>query len=190
MLQTTAAIAAATIVAGATVPAISSYMTRAKESRTSSEVKAAATMIHVLMADLGKGNIPRSPDDSRPLALMATSGVIPMTEAADGAGWTVPLSDPGAGDLNAYLYTNAVGFREKASPMHGRGWCGPYLDSILDDDPWGNRYMVSIGLFGRRNTAVAIVVSAGADGILTVPYNMTRQQTTEKHGDDIFFPLE
>ena len=50
--------------------------------------------------------------------------------------------------------------------------------------------MVSIGLFGRRNTAVAIVVSAGADGILSVPYNMTRVQTTEQHGDDIFFPLE
>ncbi|MBT4820617.1 MAG: hypothetical protein HON70_33220, partial [Lentisphaerae bacterium] len=168
MLQTTASIAAATIVAGATVPAVSSYMTRAKESRASSEVKSTATMIHALMADLGKGNIPRASDDSRALALMATPGIVPPTEAGDGNFWTAPLTDPAVGDLNAYLYTNAVGFKEKASPLHGRGWCGPYLDSILESDPWGNRYMVSIGLFGRRNTAVAIVVSAGADGVLSV----------------------
>jgi len=190
MLQTTASVAAASILAGTTAPAVGRFMDQAKATRATGEVKTVATAVNMLINDLGKSTLPRSPDDTRPLALLVSDGDAPTAEGKDGASWNLPTSDEGVGLINDYLYTNSVAFPAKLSAVQGRGWCGPYLASPLESDPWGNRYVISVGLYGRRESAVAAVVCAGPDGVIEVPYGLSRADMTSDHGDDIYFPLE
>jgi len=190
LLQTTAAIGAASIIAGTAAVGISQMLKQAKINRTRNEIKTVATVLHLLINDLGKSSVPRSQSDSTYLTLLVSDGETPETEAADGNSWTLSDTNAGVGKLSDYLYTNSVGFTVKTSPMQDRGWNGPYLDSPLEADPWGNRYVVSIGLFGKHRTGVAVVASAGPDGVLTLPYALTRTDLTETHGDDIFYGLE
>lgn len=187
LLQATVAIGAASIIAGASTVAISQYLKNAKITRTRNEVKTVATVVQLLINDLGKTGLPRSQQDSTYLTLLAGDGDMPQ---ADTAAWSLGLNNSGVGKINDYLYSNSVGFTVKTSPMQDRGWNGPYLDSPLEADPWGNRYVMSIGLYGKHREGIAVIVSAGPDGILSLPYNLTRADLTETHGDDIYYSLE
>jgi prepilin-type N-terminal cleavage/methylation domain-containing protein len=88
--------------------------------------------------------------------------------------------------INAPLYT----LKAFSSQF---GWNGPYLSSELGADPWGNRYVVNVGLIdltagplGRNGApkSAVWVLSAGSNGIIETLYNQLAIAAT-LGGDDI-----
>ncbi len=189
MLQTTAAIGAASIVAGTSTVAISKLLDQAKINRTRDEVKSVATVLNLLINDLGKNCVPRSDSDGTPLTLMVSGGLTPPDDGGGGQ-WRLDAGSSEVGVIDDYLFTNKVGFTVKKSAMQERGWDGPYLDKTLEADPWGNRYAISIGLYGKHRPGVAMVVSAGPDGVLSIPYGLEHADLTKTYGDDIYHCVE
>jgi prepilin-type N-terminal cleavage/methylation domain-containing protein len=117
---------------------------------------------------------------------------------------TAPLEDPpslwttgAAGLLSDQVMTNAPGYtmRTVTSQM---GWNGPYLTSELRSDPWGNRYLVNIGLVetsagvmnqaGQMKAAVW-VLSAGPNRMIETPFTQPVTLAVSG-GDDIAFRIQ
>jgi prepilin-type N-terminal cleavage/methylation domain-containing protein len=107
--------------------------------------------------------------------------------------WTTGV----AGMLSDQLLVNAPGYAVRTATSQF-GWNGPYLSSELRSDPWGNRYLVNIGLIdtsagvqtlaGRPKAAVW-VLSAGPNG--TVETLFAQPVTTAiPGGDDIAFRIQ
>ncbi len=67
-----------------------------------------------------------------------------------------------------------------------RGWEGPYLHYVTDD-PWANKYLVSVGAFegGRLKGDYVWCISAGPNMCLETPTT-----ASEPQGDDIGYWME
>jgi len=88
-------------------------------------------------------------------------------------------SSGGIGGLSEQLVNNVPGYVLK-TPTSQFGWNGPYFSSEIGADPWGNRYLVNIGLIdaspgaatlsGQQKRAVW-VLSAGPNGTIDTPFN-------------------
>lgn len=127
------------------------------------------------------------------LQLLATAGTIPL--GAESSAWSTGQS----GLLVDQLVANAPGYamRSATSPL---GWNGPYyVPSDLDSDPWGNRYIVNIGLMdaspgvltgtGEPKSAVW-VLSAGPNGTIDTPFNQPLTAAVTTGGDDIGYRIQ
>jgi hypothetical protein len=78
------------------------------------------------------------------------------------------------------------------------GWNGPYVSTEFRPDPWGNRYIVNIGLvdassgvineLGQPKAAVW-VLSAGPNRIIETPY-LQPVTAAFAGGDDIVFRIQ
>ncbi len=89
--------------------------------------------------------------------------------------WTTGPTD----DMARQLLSNGPGYAMRTATSQF-GWNGPYLSSELRSDPWGNRYLINIGLLdtspgvmtlnGRPKAAVW-VLSAGPDGLIETLFN-------------------
>ncbi len=107
--------------------------------------------------------------------------------------WTTGVS----GMLSDQLLVNAPGYAVRTATSQF-GWNGPYLSSELRSDPWGNRYLVNIGLIdtsagvqtlaGRPKAAVW-VLSAGPNGTVETPFAQP-VTTAFTGGDDLAFRIQ
>jgi type II secretory pathway pseudopilin PulG len=107
--------------------------------------------------------------------------------------WTTGV----AGMLTDQLLVNAPGYAVRTATSQF-GWNGPYLSSELRSDPWGNRYLVNIGLIdtssgvmtmsGRPKAAVW-VLSAGPNGTVETPFSQP-VTTAFPGGDDIALRIQ
>jgi prepilin-type N-terminal cleavage/methylation domain-containing protein len=102
-----------------------------------------------------------------------------------------------AGALAEQLMANVPGYTVRTVSSQF-GWNGPYLSSELRSDPWGNRYLVNIGLIdtapgaltasGQPKAAVW-VLSAGPNGTIETPFSQPAT-TAVYGGDDIAFRIQ
>lgn len=105
------------------------------------------------------------------LQVLMTQGNAPLEDQL--SPWSTGLSDP----LADQLLINAPGYAMRTATSQF-GWNGPYLSSELQSDPWGNRYLVNIGMIdtspGVQTTtgpkAAVWVLSAGPNGIVETPF--------------------
>lgn len=102
-----------------------------------------------------------------------------------------PWSTSAVFPLADQLLVNAPGYAMRTVSSQF-GWNGPYLSSDLQSDPWGNRYVVNIGLIDLSPgvqtptgpKAAVWVLSAGPNGVLETPFNRPVTNAT-LFGDDI-----
>jgi prepilin-type N-terminal cleavage/methylation domain-containing protein len=118
--------------------------------------------------------------------LLVSRGNIPAEDQP--SPWTTGRSDL----LSNQLLINAPVYTLKA-PSSQFGWNGPYLSPDLGADPWGNRYVVNVGLIdvtagplGRNGApkSAVWVLSAGSNGIIETLYSQLAIAAT-LGGDDI-----
>jgi len=125
------------------------------------------------------------------LQLLISGGNPPLEDAP--SPWTTGI----AGFLSDQLLVNAPGYGLRSVTAQV-GWNGPYLSSELRSDPWGNRYVVNVGLLdmspgaqtmsGRPKSAVW-VLSAGPNGTIDTPF-LQPVTAAVAVGDDLFFRLQ
>ncbi|MBT3378694.1 MAG: hypothetical protein HN742_40035 [Lentisphaerae bacterium] len=183
MLQTAASLAALGILTATTAPVIERYMNHAKVLKSKGEIKVLASVLQLLVNDLGENGVRRSPDARDYLSLMVGAGDVPTVEHAEDHEWNEMET---VGQFNDYLVTNRPGFSPKAGGSLTFGWDGPYLQTPLGTDPWGNRYAASIGLLSERGNLVPVIVNAGPDGVLSIPFRLRYDQMEQDFGDDIY----
>jgi prepilin-type N-terminal cleavage/methylation domain-containing protein len=120
------------------------------------------------------------------LQLLMSRGNVPLEETP--SLWTTGA----AGPLADQLLTNTPGYALK-TPTSQFGWNGPYFSTELGADPWGNRYVVNIGLIDTSPGAVMAngqpklavwVLSAGPNGTIETPFTQPLLTAT-LGGDDI-----
>ena len=101
--------------------------------------------------------------------------------------WTMGTSVP----LDDQLLANAPGYAVRTPTAFG--WNGPYLSGPVTSDPWGNRYLVNIGLIdtspgpngaGGSMKKAVWVITAGPDGMIDTP-PIQALTIAELGGDDI-----
>ena len=118
--------------------------------------------------------------------LLVSRGNIPLEDTP--TLWSTGTS----GLLVDQLIHNAPGYVLK-SPTSQFGWNGPYFSSELGADPWGNRYVVNIGLIdtspgavsGNGQPKLAVwVLSAGPNGTIETPF-LQPILNAVAYGDDI-----
>jgi hypothetical protein len=99
----------------------------------------------------------------------------------------------GTTDLFAnHLVNNVPGYALKTTDAVP-GWNGPYLSSLPQADPWGNRYMVNVVFLkpgggmvseGGQTKRAVFVLSAGPDGMIQTPFEQDATNVV-LGGDDI-----
>ena len=187
VLQTTISISALAVIAGVTAPAVQRYMTHAKVLRANREVRTLASAMVLFLADLRfSRNVPPSPGRGR-LKLMVSRGRVPRASEDTDSPWLRPLDDPGVASFDDYLMTNGCGFPELNPGSAAVGWGGPYLNVPVPADPWGNRYACNIGVLAGG--FVPVILSAGPDGEVSLPYYLNLSDTN-RETDDVFFVLQ
>lgn len=125
------------------------------------------------------------------LQVLTSAGNMPLEDQP--TPWTTGPSAP----LADQVLVNAPGYAMRTATSQF-GWNGPYLSSELRSDPWGNRYVVNIGLIdtsagvqtrsGRPKGAVW-VLSAGPNGTIETPFAQP-VTTAISGGDDIAFRIQ
>lgn len=186
MLQTTASIGVLAILAATTGPMVERYINHAKTLKARSEVKAIASVFNLLINDLGHEGLPAGPDSDTWLELLVSDGDVPVLPESEMQNWALPSADGKAGLLNDFLIANTPGFAVRRGGSLAFGWDGPYLQTPLGADPWGNRYAANIGVLALGREYVPIIVSAGADGVLDTPYFLEWNDLGDRLGDDIY----
>jgi prepilin-type N-terminal cleavage/methylation domain-containing protein len=125
------------------------------------------------------------------LQLLVSSGNIPLEDQP--TQWTTGQT----GSLADQLLANSPGYSMRSATAQF-GWNGPYLSSELRSDPWGNRYVVNIGLIdtspgvltasGGVKSAV-FALSAGPNGMIETPFSQS-VTAAAAGGDDIVFRIQ
>jgi hypothetical protein len=79
----------------------------------------------------------------------------------------------------------ATGYPLKTA-LSGAGWNGPYIPTDVQEDPWGNRYVINVEHLsnsidameadGFQEKRAVWVLSAGPDGIFDTPYPTSTTQ--------------
>lgn len=125
------------------------------------------------------------------LQLLVTPGAVP--NEASPSPWTTGTS----GLLADQLTANGPGYAMR-TVTSTFGWNGPYVSSEFRPDPWGNRYIVNIGLvetslgvvneLGQPKAAVW-VLSAGPNRIIETPF-LQPVIAAAVGGDDIAFRIQ
>jgi len=189
-MQTVAMLGVVAVLAATAAPTIERYLNHAKILKAIGEVKVLTSALHLLRNDLGERCIPLSSEDREPLALLVSDGDVPGTGDTAGEEWATPDTDEFVGNVNAYLITNTPLFPPRGGGRLSFGWDGPYLQTPMGPDPWGNRYAVSAAMLTMGRGFVPVVLCAGPDGVVEVPFELQTSQTTSPLGDDIYQSLE
>lgn len=125
------------------------------------------------------------------LQVLVTSGSAPIESVSS------PWTQGTWGLLTDQLTANTPGYALR-TPISTHGWNGPYVSTEFRPDPWGNRYIVNIGLaetsigvvneLGQPKAAVW-VLSAGPNRTLDTPF-LQPVTAAAVGGDDIAFRIQ
>jgi hypothetical protein len=94
--------------------------------------------------------------------------------------------------MEDFLLTNACELPLKRAGI-GMGWNGPYFNSQLGSDPWGNQYLVNVSFLDTQAGAgdaegsarkAVLVISAGPNQIIETPFSQP-VSGAYIYGDDI-----
>ena len=192
LIELTVVLAVIVTLALVLTPSIANFINDARVARARNDCQTLANGVFQFYRDTGhfplwkialKGG-PGLP--SNKLQVLVSRGNMPFEDVP--SLWSTGPT----GGLVEQLVNNAPGYALK-TPTSQFGWNGPYFSTEIVADPWGNRYMVNIGLIdtsagattlsGQQKLAVW-VLSAGPNGTLETPFS---QPTTNAvaGGDDL-----
>ena len=161
LLEITIVLAVIAILGLILAPSILQFLSQSRLARAQNDVRTLGDAVVDFVRD--NGFHPQWSDGQRTvrIALLVSPGAV--GEAQPGAeGWLNTL--PGQIDLISNQLVNnnpsfsGIGYPLKTA-MSGAGWNGPYLADIIQEDPWGNRYVINVGHLSSSLTAFE------ADGI-------------------------
>jgi prepilin-type N-terminal cleavage/methylation domain-containing protein len=192
LIELTVVLAVIVTLALILTPSIANFINDSRIARSRSDCQTIASAIVQFYKD--NGFFPQwasavsggpGPASSR-VNVIITPGKIPSEDVPS------PWSNGSVSSLIGQLLTNAPGYTLR-TPTSQFGWNGPYLSSDVGADPWGNRYMVNVGLIeatqgvttlGGTAKSAVWVLSAGPNGLVETPYNQN-VLTAALGGDDI-----
>jgi type II secretory pathway pseudopilin PulG len=215
LIETTVILAVITILSGMLAPSILQFIEDSKVTRTRSDVQSIAAGILHFYRDTGRfpvtfdssqgaigtrfidvlvsdGKPPRLgwPTSSTWIshAGLVSSAAAKVMPVGDLRGWAVGQMDY----LENHLIKNRAGYLLQG-PHNNVGWNGPYLNTEIGSDPWGNQYMVNVAYLdsapgvadamGYSKNAV-FVLSAGPNQIIETPFTQPIVNA-DIFGDDI-----
>ena len=174
-------------------PSIANSINDARMARARNDCQTIASGIYQFFRDTGyfplwtvaQGGGAGAPANR--LQVLVSRGNIPLEDVP--TLWTTGA----AGGLTEQLVNNAPGYTMR-TPISQFGWNGPYFSSEISADPWGNRYVVNVGLIdlspgaataGGQAKMAVWVLSAGSNGIIETPFASSVLKATQPGGDDI-----
>jgi hypothetical protein len=162
--EITATLLVLSLLTSVATPAINDYVEQAKLVRARSDVATLSVSLFRLIDDVGFER--NRPGGWGSFELLVSPGSPPVAGGEASSAWAQPVPDAAVGLLDDQLVRNTAGYMR----FNRTGWRGPYLQSTVRSDPWGTRYGVNIGAMKRPDRAT-FVLSAGADGIVSVPFD-------------------
>lgn len=191
LIELTVVLAVIVTLALILTPSIGNFINDSRMARARTDCQTIAAAIVQFYRDTGffpqwavAQNGGPGPAQAR-IQLLTTQGNPPLEDQP--SAWSISPSF----SLADQLLVNAPGYAMR-SVTSQFGWNGPYLSSELQSDPWGNRYLVNIGLIDvspgvqtATGTKSAVwVLSAGPNGVVETPFS--RPVTSASLvGDDI-----
>ncbi|MDO8835404.1 MAG: prepilin-type N-terminal cleavage/methylation domain-containing protein [Vicinamibacterales bacterium] len=197
LIELTVVLAVIVTLALILTPSITNFISDSRKVRAQSDVQKIGAAVVDFYRDTGffpQWNTSVTGGRGLPqaaLQVLMSGGTAPLEEQP--TLWTTGR----AGMLVDQLLVNAPGYAVRTATSQF-GWNGPYLSSELRSDPWGNRYLVNIGLIdtssgvmtlsGRPKAAVW-VLSAGPNGTVETPFSQP-VTTAYPGGDDVAFRIQ
>jgi type II secretory pathway pseudopilin PulG len=201
LIETTVILAVITILSGMLAPSILQFIEDSKVTRARNDVQAIANGILRFYQDTGHfpvtfdsiqgslgsryidvlvsdGNPPRLGGSGRQESIihadLGHAAASRLASNGDVVRWAAGQMDY----LDDHLIKNRAGFLLRG-PNNSHGWNGPYLNSDIGTDPWGNQYMVNAAYLdsspgvadamGYSKSAV-YVLCAGPNQVLETPF--------------------
>ncbi|MCX6550321.1 MAG: prepilin-type N-terminal cleavage/methylation domain-containing protein [Acidobacteria bacterium] len=192
LIELTVVLAVIVTLALVLTPSIANFINDSRVARARNDCQTVASGIYQFFRDTGyfpqwkvaKGGGAGLPANR--LQLLVSRGGFPLEDVP--TLWTTGA----AGGLTEQLVNNTPGYTLKTASSQF-GWNGPYFSSEIGADPWGNRYVVNIGLIdtspgaataaGQPKLAVW-VLSAGPNGTIETPFSQSILNAAPG-GDDI-----
>jgi type II secretory pathway pseudopilin PulG len=171
-------------------PIVTGYVDQERDLRGRSEVNAIARAVLLYQRDTGRfpiySTFANANADITAADLLVTGGTAPSTSgAADWTGVTTTVN------LAEFLNFNklSVGLGTIAFGSQNLGsvaFRGPYLENVIQSDPWGNRYTVTARHLRRTaQSSWAFVLSAGPDSTISTDFDQFRTGAFVVSGDDL-----
>ena len=184
MLEIIVILAVIAIMAAVLSPMVLNYIDDAKMTKAESDVKTLGKLVLTLAKDVQ--HFPMYTDGTTTTG-DPTIDILrgPGNNPTDGTGTLAWLTTTKIGDLDNHLVKNAPGGIKYATT--GRFfWKGPYLEKV-NEDPWGNRYLVNIKNGNPNDTAKKViwVLSAGPNGKIETDPNSLADSGPAPGGDDV-----
>lgn len=203
IVETATILSAAAILAGTAAPVMSDYIESARLIRAKSDLQILGSAIHLYRVDtaesvfLQKGKVASGKKDSSSVVKMLVSnGDVPQVGPGGDAEWATPSDGMTVDSFEDHLVTNAVGYVTSAGrttgfaqPQQGGfnapfAWRGPYLNSPIEGDAWGNRYAGNVIYLSTHNSNDVVILSAGPDEQINTPFT---KDGLVAGGDDIIY---
>lgn len=197
LIELTVVLAVIVTLALILTPSIANFVNDSRMTRAQTDCQQLGTAIIAFYRDTGffpQWNVSQGGGAGKAqsrIQVLSSSGNQPLEEQS--SLWTTGSS----GMLADQLLSNIPGYALRSASQPS-GWNGPYLSSDLRGDPWGNRYLVNIGLIDTAPGAVSLsgqmkmavwVLSAGPNGTIETPY--TQPVTAAMAGgDDVVFRIQ
>lgn len=178
LIELTVVLAVIVTLALILTPSIANFINDSRMARARTDCQTIAAAIVQFYRDTGffpqwavAQNGGPGPPQMR-LQVLMTQGYAPLEDQP--SPWSTGLSDL----LADQLLINAPGWAMRTATSQF-GWNGPYLSSELQSDPWGNRYLVNIGMIDTAPgvqtasgpKAAVWVLSAGPNGTVETPFS-------------------
>jgi type II secretory pathway pseudopilin PulG len=204
LIEATLVITIAAVLSSVALTLVGDQTGDAQVNNGQAEVKLIGISILGFIQDTGfapafRSGLETGPNDLT-YAVLETSGSEPSDSTA-----TWPQDRSSRDQVYNHLVVNqpggiAPGYRRVGDFAYARfkGWNGPYVSKLPPADPWGDKYLVNIGLMqqtvaqndstaGRR--LAVFVISAGPDRLLQTRFEQLADGFVTG-GDDIVFRIQ
>lgn len=175
-------------------PAVVGRVESARERAAEADAGAVADALLETQRDLGdfaifRSGSDRTLDDASTYDILHGPGRVPGVAASVAGGKWDPLADGALDDAeggdDADALADQLVANEPGYPTAGRfSWRGPYLETP-GPDPWGNAYLVNAENLRPAQAEAAYVLSAGGNGLVETPFEMSRGGAVGAGGDDL-----
>ncbi len=178
------------ILAATLTPTLTKYVKASKQRRAEDDVRKIGASIGALNLDIGMWPIHEDwsdPAKQRNVATLKGPGLDPVDH--DTSTWLTGTVTP----LDDQIMDNDANYPDDPA-TDPKFWNGPYLDR-LSPDPWGNAYLVNIKFLQptemkTEHLSSIFVLSAGADGVVSTPFQDAVNPVVEPQGDDVTYRLK
>ena len=159
LIELAVVLAVIAVLAAILTPLVTAYIDQARVTRAAADVRSIAQAYQLHKRDTGEFPIfddttGRDADNSVNDELVG-DGTLPSA--------TLNWAFSDTGSINTYLNINQLDLTT-ANPRRGQtAYRGPYLD-LLNEDPWGNAYLVNAVNIEDSSVNIGYVMSAGPDG--------------------------